>query len=316
MAAKGLLGFASRSSRVFGTGRAVILKYHSVLAAPDVMRPGEVTADEFDTQMRVVAASFPTRTFGEWLSGRAAGRRQRNAVIVTFDDGYKDNHDVALPILRKHGVAATVFVASGYLAGGMMFNDRLLEALRAAVGRTVDLREAGLGQVALDTPEQASRTAAQALSAIKRWPQDKRASFVDELARAGSAPHPRIMMNAGEVRALADAGVEIGAHTVSHPILSKVSAEDAWTEISESKKALEAVTGRAVRTFAYPNGRPDKDFTLADVQRVKEAGYLGAVTTRWACATPGADAFLVPRQGIWGKSRMKLWLQLLRNFRA
>jgi peptidoglycan/xylan/chitin deacetylase (PgdA/CDA1 family) len=124
------------------------------------------------------------------------------------------------------------------------------------------------------------------------------------------------MMNAGEVTALADAGMEIGAHTVTHPILSTLSPEQAWSEISQSKVALERLLGRRIETFAYPNGRPNKDFTGSDVEHVKKAGFRGAVTTGWACATPDADDFLIPRQGIWGSSRPKLWLQLLRNFRA
>jgi peptidoglycan/xylan/chitin deacetylase (PgdA/CDA1 family) len=124
------------------------------------------------------------------------------------------------------------------------------------------------------------------------------------------------MMNADEVRGLAEAGVEIGAHTVTHPILSKLSPDAAWAEIADSKAALESILGCKVKTFAYPNGRPEKDFTAADVERVRKAGYIGAVTTKWGCATPQADAFEIPRQGIWGTSRIKLWLQLMRNFRA
>ena len=313
----GLLKLASpRLSRVFGSGRAVILKYHRVLASPDVMRPGEVTAAEFDAQMRIVAASFRSVTFGGWIAERRSSRNGDNAVIVTFDDGYKDNHDVALPILREHGVAATFFVASGYLDGGMMWNDRLIETLRKAVGSVVDLGAAGLGRVELRTLEDASRAAAQVLAAIKRWPQEKRAAFVDELAGSSGRQPDRVMMDAAEVRALAAAGLEVGAHTVTHPILSKLSPEQAWAEISRSKEALERILGRDVLTFAYPNGRPEKDFTDADVERVRKAGFVGAVTTRWGCARPADDDFLVPRQGIWGTNAAKLWLQLLRNFRA
>jgi peptidoglycan/xylan/chitin deacetylase (PgdA/CDA1 family) len=311
-----LLRAASRHlSGLFGSNRAVILKYHRVLPEQDPMRPGEITAAEFEAQMRVVSSGFRSMTFGAWLDERRSARID-NTVVVTFDDGYKDNHDIALPILRKLGVAATFFVASGYVAGGMMWNDRLIEALRAAVGRTIDLEATGLGRVTIPTLAEASRIATLVLSAIKRWPQDARASFVDRLAGESGSESERVMMNATEVRALADAGFEIGAHTVTHPILSKLSPEDAWTEIRTSKEALEQILAREIRVFAYPNGRPGKDFTDADVQRVKQAGFIGAVTTQWGCATPQADDFLVPRQGIWGTSKPKLWSQLIRNFRA
>jgi peptidoglycan/xylan/chitin deacetylase (PgdA/CDA1 family) len=309
--------FASpKLSRVFGAGRAVVLKYHSVLAAPDPMRPGETTADEFDAQMGVVAAAFGNETFGDYIRSRGARSRRENTVVVTFDDGYKDNHDVALPILRKHGIRATIFVASQYLAGGAMWNDRFLEAMRASVGRSVDLEEAGLGKARVASLEDASGLAQRTLSSIKRWPQARRERFVDEFVKSCDYDGgQRVMLNASEVAALAEAGMEIGAHTVSHPILSTLSADESWKEIADSKAALERVLGRGVATFAYPNGRPNKDFTDADVERVKRAGYIGAVTTRWACATAAADAFQVPRQGIWGANRAKLWLRLMRNFR-
>lgn len=311
-----LLKAASRRlSGLFGSNRAVILKYHRVLPEQDPMRPGEVTAAEFEAHMRVLSSAFRATTFGAWLDERRSARGG-NTVIVTFDDGYRDNHDVALPILRKYGVPATFFVATGYLAGGMMWNDRLIETLRVAVGGTVDLEAAGLGRVPIPTLAEASRVAAQVLSAIKRWPQRERAAFVDGLAGASGGEPERVMMNAAEVRALADAGLEVGGHTVTHPILSKLSPEDAWTEIRAGKEALERILAREVRVFAYPNGRPGKDFTDADVQRVERAGFIGAVTTEWGCATPQADAFRVPRQGIWGTNKAKLWAQLIRNFRA
>jgi peptidoglycan/xylan/chitin deacetylase (PgdA/CDA1 family) len=309
--------FASpRLTRVFGAGRAVVLKYHSVLAAPDPMRPGETTAEEFDAQMAVVAASFRNQTLGEFMDSRRAAPTE-NTVVVTFDDGYKDNHDVALPIMKKHGIRATMFVATGYLDGEAMWNDRLIEAMRVSVGCTVDLADAGLGAVAIDTLETAGRTAQRVLSAIKRLPQQQRAEFVDRFVRAsGGRSEKRVMMNAAEVAALANAGMEVGAHTVTHPILSTLSPEESWNEITSSKQALERIVGQEVRTFAYPNGRPDKDFTDGDVQLVMKAGFIGAVTTEWGCATRKSNAFRIPRQGIWGKSRTKLWLQLMRNFGA
>src|SRR4029077_8417985 len=118
--------------------------------------------------------------------------------------GYRDNYDVALPILKKHGIRATIFVASEYLEGGAMWNDRLIEAMRASVGRTVDLEEAGLGKVLIASLEDASRLAHQTLSSIKRWPQEKRARFVAGVVK--SCAHTggeRIMLNAREAVALA-----------------------------------------------------------------------------------------------------------------
>ncbi len=316
MPTKKLLRFASlRLSRLRGEGRAVVLKYHRVLESPDAMRPGETTAQEFEAQMNVVASNFACQTFGSFIRSRSGGGFTDNTVVVTFDDGYKDNHDIALPILKKYGIAATIFVASDYLNGGMMWNDRVLEAMRASVGRSMDLREVDLGEVRVATLEDASRTAHTILSAIKRWPQERRAGFVDAIASSSGGGEGRTMLNAAEVVALADAGMEIGAHTVTHPILSTLSADEARAEIAQSKAALGRIIAREIQTFAYPNGRPDQDFSAGDVERVREAGYIGAATTEWGCATPSSDAFRIPRQSIWGSSRSRIWYQLMRNFR-
>jgi len=315
MATSVLLKFASRRlARISGRGRAVILKYHRILESADFMRPGETTAEEFDAQMRVLSTTFPCETFGGLIEKRNLGRHQHAAVVITFDDGYKDNFEFALPILRNYGLTATIFVSTGFIGNGMMWNDRVIEAMRSTVGRSLDLGKAGLGQLRVATMEEASRSAQQVLSTIKRWPQERRSRFVDELAMStGFEPQSRLMMSEQEITALAAADMEIGAHTVTHPILSTLSPEAAEAEISLCKSELERLVGRAVRSFAYPNGRAGTDFTGADVERVRAAGYTGAVTTDWGCATPDSDNYRIPRQSIWGPNRLKIWYRLMRN---
>jgi len=279
------------------------------------MRPGETTANEFDAQMRVISSSFVSETFGSLIERRRSGNSNENTVVVTFDDGYRDNIEIALPILRKYGVKATFFLATGYLDGGMMWNDRLIEAMRASVGRTVDLCNAGMGQLHIGDLAVAQHSTKRVLSTIKRWPQAERSEFVDEIARsAGVDFSARTMMNGPEVVSLADAGMEIGGHTVTHPILRTLTADQSRNEITECKSMLEDLIRREVVSFAYPNGRPGQDFSEDDVVRVREAGYQGAATTEWGCALPVSDNFRIPRQSLWGSSRSRLWAQLVRNF--
>lgn len=123
-----------------------------------------------------------------------------------------------------------------------------------------------------------------------------------------------MMMNADEVSALAAAGMEIGAHTITHPILSTLSPDEARAEIVQCKSTLEKIVGQDVQSFAYPNGRPETDFTQADVERVRNAGYRGAATTQWGSAAPRSDNFLIPRQSLWGSNPWKIWIRLLRGF--
>jgi peptidoglycan/xylan/chitin deacetylase (PgdA/CDA1 family) len=116
-----------------------ILIYHRVLPVPDPLRAGEPDATRFDQQMRYLARHFSVLPLREAFRRLRAGTLPRRACCITFDDGYADNLTVALPILEKYGLPATIFIATGYLDGGRMFNDAAIDALGAAPGDALDL---------------------------------------------------------------------------------------------------------------------------------------------------------------------------------
>ncbi len=112
--------------------RLTILIFHRVLDRQDFLQPGEPTADEFDSQIRWLTSWFKVLPLSEAVEALRAGDLPERRLAITFDDGYPDNHDVAVPILRRHGAVATFFVATGYLDGGIMFNGRLASSLGVA----------------------------------------------------------------------------------------------------------------------------------------------------------------------------------------
>jgi peptidoglycan/xylan/chitin deacetylase (PgdA/CDA1 family) len=123
------------------------------------------------------------------------------------------------------------------------------------------------------------------------------------------------MMTGDEVRALASAGMEIAAHTHTHPILSKLEAADAEREIQHGKDELEWLLDRPVSLFAYPNGKPVQDFLPEHADMARRAGFAAAVTTApgWACKT--TDPFLLPRFTPWDRTQWRFGLRLLHNLR-
>lgn len=134
------------------------------------------------------------------------------------------------------------------------------------------------------------------LTRIKHEEPAQRQAFVERIEEAcGTALRTGLMRNAKQVARVAASGMDIGAHTVTHPILARLSLARAREEIEGSKAALESIIGRRVALFAYPNGVPQQDYRAEHVQLVRGAGFDAAVCTAWGVARPGADPFQLPR---------------------
>lgn len=297
--------------------RLSILMYHRVLPEPDPLLPGQMHAELFDTHMRSLRAHFNCLPLGDAVERLGEGRLPPRAACVTFDDGYRDNVDVALPILRRHEVPAIFFIATGYLDGGRMFNDTVIEAIRGAKVDRIDLADLDAGTLPLISLEERRAAVSTCLKAAKYRGFQARSDFVAELARRSGAVLPgNLMMDSPHVKVLADAGMEIGAHTVNHPILLNVDDDLARREIRDSKRQLEVMTGRPVTLFAYPNGVPGKDYGATHVGMVREAGFRAAVSTSAGVSTPRTELHQLPRFTPWDRTSARFALRLLRNCAA
>ncbi len=294
--------------------RLSILIYHRVLPATETFNTWDVTANEFDLQMGMLAKHFSPLALPEAVERLATGNLPARAVCVTFDDGYADNAEVALPILLKRKVPATFFIATGFLDGGRMWNDTVSEAVRVLQEPTLDLGRWGLGTFVLDSV--AARRAALdvILPTFKYLPGAEREARAAQLGKlAGIAKQSALMMREDQVRALHGAGMEIGAHTVSHPILLNTSSDEARREIVESRGRLAEIVRGPIRLFAYPNGKPGVDYAPEHVQMVRDAGFVGAVSTGWGVATAQSDGFQLPRFTPWDRTPGRFMLRMIRN---
>jgi peptidoglycan/xylan/chitin deacetylase (PgdA/CDA1 family) len=233
-------------------------------------------------------------------------------LAITFDDGYRDNHDLALPILARLGLPATFFVATGYLDGGCMFNDTVIEAVRAASGDTLDCGELGVHSVDSNDAKRAAIGAI--LDRVKYFEPGAREAAVRRVAEAAKAQPPHdLMMSSTQVAALHGAGMAIGGHTVTHPILTRVDIATARDEIDRGRRVLEELVGSRVRLFAYPNGRPHLDYAAAHEDLVREAGFDGAVSTAHGAAATGDNPYQIPRFTPWDREDWKFGLRLAAN---
>jgi peptidoglycan/xylan/chitin deacetylase (PgdA/CDA1 family) len=294
-------------------GRLSILIYHRVLVAPDPILD-VIDAATFERHVALLASEFNVLPLGEACARLARGGLPARAACITFDDGYADNESVALPILKRFGVQATFFVSTGFSDGGIMFNDRVIEAVRCAPAGTYDLSQIGLGSHSLH--DSTSRRAAidALLAQIKYRPIGERSALVEQLVVAMRTTSPKdLMMRPAQIKRLYDEGMEIGGHTVNHPILAVLDAQEARAEIIGGKHRLEEITGAPVTLFAYPNGKPGQDYGPRDVELVKKAGFAAAVSTRSGVAGRGSDVFQLPRFGPWDRNPRRLGVRLLLN---
>jgi peptidoglycan/xylan/chitin deacetylase (PgdA/CDA1 family) len=294
-----------------------ILIFHRVRPERDPLVPGEVTRDEFDRICTWVKQWFVVLPLSEAAQRRRDGRLPARALSITFDDGYADNHDVALPVLRQHGLSATFFIATGFLDGGRMWNDSVIEAIRAAPGDGIDLAgtaAASLGRLACGTLDERRASLTRAIDASKYLPQPVRDEWVDAIVQRCGAPLPRdLMMTSQQVRALHRAGMEIGGHTVTHPILARLEPAQMADEIGSGRDRLQEIVGQRIGLFAYPNGRPGVDYRPDAVQLVRDMGFDAAVSTAWGVSRRDADPFQLARFTPWDRTRTRFGLRMLRN---
>ena len=311
--ARSLIGLADR----LGSPKLSILIFHRVHAAPDPLFPEEMTAQRFRGLCRWLNASFNAMTLGQALRHLCAGTLPVRALTITFDDGYADNAEVAVPILLEHGLSATFFIATGFLDGGRMFNDTVIECIRSSDCEVLDLTEFGLGQRDLRTIANRRGVIDELLPRFKHLQLDARRAALQTLLDLARQPSlaTGLMMRSAQVQEIHRAGMEIGGHTVNHPILHVLSDKDAEHEITQGRDRLEQLVDGPVECFAYPNGRPTLDYGARDVDLIRRLGFKGAVTTATGVVTAGADEYQLPRFTPWDRNHAK-WLARLALTRA
>ncbi len=298
--------------------RLTVLIFHRVLPQQDPLFPGEMHAEPFDHICGWLRRWFNVLPVEDAVLRLREGSLPPRALSITFDDGYADNAQVAMPILQRHGLTATFFVATGYLDGGRMWNDTIASAVRTTDLDTLSVSDLGLvGLESLDLKGWSARSAAvgRLLGATKYLEDARRSEVVAALAqRLGAMNLPTdLMLRSDQVRALRDGGMRVGAHTVSHPILGQLDRQRALAEVRQSRSTLESVLDAPVTVFAYPNGKPHQDYSPESVEVVREAGFNVAVSTEWGSAGRDVDPLQVPRFSPWDRTRLRYGWRLVGN---
>ena len=174
-----LLAAASPSG---SSARLSVLIFHRVLPVPDPVFPGEFDAVRFDQMLTWLRSAFNVLPLDEAIARARTGSLPARAAAITFDDGYADNCEIALPLLKKHGVSATFFVATDFIDGGRMWNDSVIAAIRNCPSPVLDLSGLGLGQWAVATNSEKRHKIEGLLVKLKYQPHAERLATVEALA--------------------------------------------------------------------------------------------------------------------------------------
>jgi len=308
------LGAAGRAIRTFAAGARVhVLGYHRVVDRLDLdgpLNPSScITTEAFRRQMEQLRQRFILLPFS-YVVRAVAGEIQlpRDAAAITFDDGYRDVLLRAHPILADLGIPATLFVPTGFVGAEgrqrLLPHDRLYAAVWAAQKAGQALTGLGDSETTLllaraDRVLRHQGPYGVVEDLIRSAPAAMLARIIDTLEAACGAPpldEGAAVLAPDEVRALADADWELGAHTIGHVVLTHESPAETRRQLAESKAALERWTGRPCRYFAYCNGYHSPPL----VAELRRTGYEGAVTT---CDRPnlisGGDPFRITRKVLW-----------------
>jgi peptidoglycan/xylan/chitin deacetylase (PgdA/CDA1 family) len=268
--------------------------YHRIAHAPFDPWRLAVSRARFDEHMSVLREHFNPVPLAELADRLGRGSLGARTVVVTFDDGYRDGLYEAKPVLERHGVPATIFVASGYVGSGRDFWWHELERICMSEVRP---REGAFGSHGVE----ANWTLPSPQLYLELWDQlhrlahPARLEHLDRLAEVVGAPtgESSTTLSEQELRELASSElIEIAAHTVHHPTLPSLSPSQQLEEIRESRLQLEHILGRSVTGFSYPHG----ELTDETVHSVRTAGFKYACFSESAAVRSGADCFRIPRR--------------------
>lgn len=281
--------------------RLSTLIFHRVLREQDPIFPLELDARRFERLMSIVAKVFHVLPLQDAVARLARDELPPRALTISFDDGYADNHDVAMPILQRLGLPATIFVTTGFLDGGRMWNDTIIECVRRTRHERLDLADFGLSVMPCATASERRAVIDKVLAVVKYRAPEQRKPLLERLAAVCGHPElpADLMMDAEQVRGLLRGGIDVGAHTVNHPILKTLPDDQARAEMNGSRERLQQILDVPVTLFAYPNGRPGTDYEPRHAEMARGLGFKAAVSTRPGVARAGADLFNLPRFTPW-----------------
>jgi len=306
--------FKIASRRVSAQQRIFILMYHRVDYQAYPFFEVVVKPEIFEKQIRFLNRFYKIVDLGDLKNVASHQPFGKDIVVITFDDGYRDNYIHAFPILKKYHIPATIFLTTGYInTHRLLWYDQLAWILykTESTPDRAALVKSGLAPEIVTEVERFFNAGSSAhisilrslVAKLKVLSAKNKKETLDRLAKALNIRKTadngeRAMLSWEEIREMSTHGISFGCHTVSHPVLSAIPLQEARKEIIESKKMIEKQLSKPVKTFAYPFGK-EIDYSKEVVKLIADEGFEYSCT-----ATPGFerfpidDPFVLKRKGV------------------
>jgi peptidoglycan/xylan/chitin deacetylase (PgdA/CDA1 family) len=292
-------------TRALSAGMPRILMYHN-FSGPNGTEPDSLNVEGIRLQFNYLRRHFRVVSLVQLAEQVASGRKlDRLMVALTIDDGRRSCYEYLFPLLKEFGLPATFFVVSSFISGeDWIWTDKVIW-LSERPNPPKGLVPGKLDEV---------------FRSLNRMRPEERNARLEAMAKSVGVIIPRIVpakygpCSWSELREMADSGlVEIGSHTVTHPILSSITDEESWNELTRSRAEIADGIGRSVSCFCFPNGMSG-DFRRSQVRQVREAGYACSVIAQFGMVSSGSDPYQLPRIGMARKSSAEQVAKYLDGF--
>jgi peptidoglycan/xylan/chitin deacetylase (PgdA/CDA1 family) len=289
-------GFLNTYSYIKRDNNIVVIAYHRVGPYED-KSPLKVSISEFEKQCKHFMKSYKIISLSELIQSILEKRPLKKMAVITFDDGYKDNYIHAFPILKRYKIPATIFLASGHIGTDNLFWwDKIDYVLRNTKLKDIEIEN--FGKISLNKYENRWQKIFEFKAKLKQISEENKNKIIDEIVKLSDVDISDIgketILSWDDVKYMNEFGIDFGSHTVTHPILKKISLSDVKYEVTFSKKTIESKLGHPIDSFSYPNGTID-DFDDQVSSIVKDAGFKCAVTGIQRMVTTKSDLYKLER---------------------
>lgn len=280
-----------RLFRYLNRRKVLILAYHGVTKNKYNIPPWTlIPVDIFEQQIEYISKRYNIITLQEAVEGMINDDLPLNAAVITFDDGYKNNLTIALPILKKYRTPATIFLTAGYIGSNdiLPLDEVYLIVICSENRNAVTIPEIGIGPLFFDTNDAMLKSHNEIIQTLKRFSTREIKNYLEVLKRLlGSNDYKSnpdiiedfILLSWEDIETLIKTDlIQFGAHTASHEILTNLSLKDACEEIKQSRIIIQNKLGKEINTFAYPNGK-EFDYNSEHIQYIRDNGFICSLTT-------------------------------------